>query len=136
MFTMSSRRIIYQVCLCLLGVIVSVCQQGNVLGRTNRIIAYTGWHFRWCYDLYSYLSLAMLAHLIFFEAKKMFIAKDDLNIVFKWGSTTKGIEGKDKSFRNFVCFLQSFFQKKTQFMRLLFWGKEHFSLLQNLSKHF
>ena len=89
MFTMSSRRIIYQVCLCLLGVIVSVCQQGNVLSPTNRIIAYTGWHFRWYHDLYSYLSLTMFTHLIFFEAKKMFIAKDDLNIVFKWGSTTK-----------------------------------------------
>ena len=26
-------------------------------------------------------------------------------------SIIKGLEGKDKSFRNFVCFLQSFFQK-------------------------
>ena len=40
--------------------------------------------------------------------------------------TTKGLEGKDKSFRNFECFLESFFPKNTQFLRLLFQGKNHF----------
>ena len=29
---------------------------------------------------------------------------------------TKGLEGKDKSFRNFECFLESFFPKTTQLL--------------------
>ena len=28
----------------------------------------------------------------------------------RYGTNTKGLEGKDKSFRNFECFLESFFQ--------------------------